>query len=367
VAHGVTTVRDQGSEHAEVLRWRGEIRAGTRVGPRLLLAGPYLESLRNIERMRADPPESRVEPFERARIPVATPADARRIVDSLAGLGVDHLKVRTVQDRATYLALGAAAAARGLRLTGHVVTNSPGEFLAAGQNGVDHPFLLPPDSLAGERGPALWRELARRDIGVVPTLVVLRESVLRSQGYFDSLVADYADDSAAATVHPLRPYLSRFAVLDWREQAAEQTPERRAVFERFWPMVVDQVRQMRAAGVRIMAGSDVAVLNIWPGWSLHDELGLFVESIGMSPAEALASATRVPAEWLGLADSVGTITEGKVADLVLLDGNPLVDISNTRRIAAVVLRGRLLDSDALQRLLAEVRAMPDLRTNDWRR
>jgi imidazolonepropionase-like amidohydrolase len=367
VAHGVTTVRDQGSEHAEVVRWRTEIRAETRLGPRLILAGPYLESLRNIERMRRDPPESRVEPFERARIPVATPTDAHRIVDSLAALGVDHLKVRTVQDRATYLALGAAAAAHGLRLTGHVVTNSPADFLAAGQDGVDHPFLLPPDSLAGERGAALWRELARRDVGVVPTLVVLRESVLRPQAYFDSLVTDYPDDAAAAAVHPLRPYLSRFLVLDWREQASEQTPARRAAFEGFWPMVVDQVKQMRAAGVRIMAGTDVAVINMWPGSSLHDELRYFVDFVGMSPAEALASATRVPAEWLGLADSIGTVTEGKVADLVLLDANPLVDIGNTRRIAAVLLRGRLLDRDALMRLMAEVRAMPDIRANDWRR
>ncbi len=78
---GVTTVRDQGSEHAEVLRWRREIRSGTRVGPRMLIAGPYLESLRNIERMRRDPPESRVEPFERARIPIGSPADARRVID----------------------------------------------------------------------------------------------------------------------------------------------------------------------------------------------------------------------------------------------------------------------------------------------
>ena len=86
VVNGVTTIRDQGSEHAEVLRWRREIRAGTRVGPRMLIAGPYLESRNNIERMRRDPPESRVEPFERARIPIGSPDDARRVIDSLARL-----------------------------------------------------------------------------------------------------------------------------------------------------------------------------------------------------------------------------------------------------------------------------------------
>ncbi|MBA3343559.1 MAG: hypothetical protein H0T48_17215 [Gemmatimonadaceae bacterium] len=90
VLNGVTTIRDQGSEHAEVVRWRREVTAGTRVGPRMLIAGPYLESLRNIERMRRDPPESRVEPFERARIAIGSPDEAWRVVDSLAVLEIDH-------------------------------------------------------------------------------------------------------------------------------------------------------------------------------------------------------------------------------------------------------------------------------------
>src|SRR5512133_765406 len=142
VLHGVTTIRDQGSEHAEVLRWRHDIRDGARVGPRMLIAGPYLESLSNIQRMRRDPPESRVEPFERARIPIGSPEDARRVIDSLATLELDHFKVRTVQDSATYLALARAAHAHGKRLVGHYVAASPALFLEAGQDGVEHGFPL---------------------------------------------------------------------------------------------------------------------------------------------------------------------------------------------------------------------------------
>src|SRR5688500_17633389 len=360
VYHGVTTIRDQGSEHAEVLRWRREIRAGTRVGPRMLIAGPYLESLRNIERMRRDPPESRVEPFERARIPVGSPAEARRVIDSLARLELDHFKIRTVQDRQTHLALAEAAHARGKRLVGHVVTASPAEFLEAGQGGAEHGFPFAFDSLPLNERMAFWRQVAARDVGVVPTMVVVTESVLRPVEYFRALV-----DDTTGGVHPLRPYLSAFTILDWREQVEEVTPQRRALFERLWPIGLKHLREMREAGVRLMAGSDVAVLNIFPGASLHEELRLFVDSVGMTPMEALASATRKPAEWLGLADSVGTIESGRVADLVLLDADPLADIRNTRHIAAVVLRGKLFRRAELDALLAAVKAMPDQRVNDW--
>jgi len=360
VLYGVTTLRDQGSEHAEVLRWRREIQSGSRVGPRMLIAGPYLEALRNIERMRGDPPESRVEPFERARIPVGSPADAQRIIDSLAALELDHFKIRTVQDRETYLALARAAHARGKRLTGHVVTASRELFLEAGQDGVDHGFPISIDSLPREQRMAFWRQLAARDVGVVPTLVVVMESVFRPLSYYQSLVAD-----STAAVHPLRPYLSAFLVLDWKEQVEELSPERRRYFDQAWPLALKHTREMREAGVRIMAGSDVAVLNIFPGESLHEELRLFVDSIGMTPMEALLTATRKPAEWLKLADSVGTIERGKVADLVLLDADPLQDIDNTRRIGAVVVRGRLFQRRDLEALRASVANAPDRRANDW--
>jgi imidazolonepropionase-like amidohydrolase len=358
--YGVTTIRDQGSEHAEVLGWRREIREGTRVGPRMLIAGPYLESLRNIERMRRDPPESRVEPFERARIPIGSPEDARRVIDSLAVLELDHFKIRTVQDRETYVALNQAANRHGIPLVGHVVVRSPADIIAAGQDGIEHSFYTLLDSLTRDQRMGYWRQFAERGIGVVPTLVTLADP--QSGEALQALV----DDTTGAR-HPLRPYLSAFLVLDWREQALEATPERVTALAAAWRSTLRDVREMHQAGVRLMAGSDVAVINIFPGATLHRELELFVDSLGMTPLEALASATREPAASLGLADSVGTIAVGKGADLVLLDADPLADISNTQRIAGVVLRGRWFDRAGLDSLLAAVRAAPDIRVNDWLR
>jgi imidazolonepropionase-like amidohydrolase len=104
---------------------------------------------------------------------------------------------------------------------------------------------------------------------------------------------------------------------------------------------------MQRAGVRLLAGTD----GSFPGFDLHDELGLLVRA-GLTPMEALQAATRNAAEFFGLSAKLGTIGRGKTADLVLLDGNPLEDIANTRKIAAVILGGRLLESGRLQEMLA---------------
>jgi imidazolonepropionase-like amidohydrolase len=112
------------------------------------------------------------------------------------------------------------------------------------------------------------------------------------------------------------------------------------------------VRRMQRAGVTILAGTDTPAAALVPGFSLHDELELLVAA-GLSPLQALAAATTAPARFLGLADSLGTVEEGKTADLLLLDADPLADIRNTRRIRAVLSRGRLLDRPALDRLMAD--------------
>jgi amidohydrolase family protein len=114
------------------------------------------------------------------------------------------------------------------------------------------------------------------------------------------------------------------------------------------------VGSMHRAGVRILAGTDAPLRNSPPGFGLHDELAFLVRA-GLTPFEALRAATLESARFFGLADSLGTIAPGRVADLVLLDANPLADIRHTRRIAAVVANGRYLDRAALIRLIKGVR------------
>ncbi len=113
------------------------------------------------------------------------------------------------------------------------------------------------------------------------------------------------------------------------------------------------IRKMKDAGVEFLAGTDSILDFCFPGFSLHDELALLVEA-GLTPMEALQAAPCNPAKFLNMADSLGTVEKGKIADLVLLEANPLDDIHNTKRIAAVVRNGKLFSQADLQKLLAEV-------------
>ena len=175
------------------------------------------------------------------------------------------------------------------------------------------------------------------------------------------LVAD-ADDSPNG-----QQTLSAYLRADWREQLAEQGPERRPLYRRLLEALRRDLREIRAAGVRILAGTDIGVLNVVSGQSLHEELTLLVRDAGLSPLDALRAATRDAAVFLGREQEIGTIATGKRANLILLDAAPLADITHVARINAVVLRGRLFDHRALTRLVDEVSGAPDVAANDWPR
>ena len=362
VAHGVTGIRDMGGDHQELLRWRAEIDAGDRVGPRIVMAGPYLESSENVERMRNTPLEEMVEPVERTRVPVATPEEADRVVDSLAALGVDFLKIRTVTSPETYFAIARAADRVGLDLVGHTFGVAIEDVIESGQRGIEHVFFPPLDDRTEAERRAIFRRLAGNGAGIVPTLINFTYSAFAP----DSLVQAVVDDSLGV-LEPRRAYLSRYLIEDWREQMAERDPALRALIEAVYTSSVRDLRAMGEEGVRIMPGTDTAILMIFPGSSLHDELALFVSELGMTPMEALESATRTPTEFLGLSDSLGTLQPGKIADFVVLSADPLANITNTKRVTGVALRGQWFDHQDIERLLRQVKEAEDLRANDWPR
>ena len=365
LAHGVTGVREMGSYLDTLLYWRSELERDPLSGPRIVWSSPMFDGS----------PAS-----WKHGIPLASPEQARVMVDSMQRLGFDFIKVYVRLQRDVYFAIAEQAKLRGMPFAGHL----PGrielaEALRAGQRSLEHSdgiaLACTPGASAlldsvfstsdeGERevrgrrfaqrmldafspdqcGEVL-RSIAASGTWVVPTLAVVRgHAFVRDTAMLRDRRIEFVP-----------PALARRWLADAEEDAAEDPAEELAFDEEMFRRGMRLVGAMHAAGVRILAGTDASDEPfVYAGSSLHDELELLVEG-GLSPFDALAAATIRPAEYLGLSDSLGTVEPGRGADLVILDANPLLDIRNIRRVHAVVRGGRYIGPEERQRLLATAR------------
>jgi Amidohydrolase family len=341
LAHGVTGVRDMGAERFAVAKaWRDSIAAGSMLGPRMRIASPIVENagwLAAVKQMgeAAGTPWTLYERFG-----PTSAEDAVRWVDSVAALGPDHIKVRNWPAPEIGRALLARARERGIPVVAH--PNEP--FPRSGVTTFEH-YVWPPPGGSQAARDSLWRQLARSGTQFVPTLVT---RVIRSESP-DALLA-----KLNAGRIPGLQYVPAKTRERWRHQLEEIKQEQPMDWAAIQRSELRNLGEMRRAGIALLTGTDVGAPLIVPGVSLHDELAHLVNTAGLTTRQALEAATIGAARIVGMADSVGTIDSGKLADLVLLDANPLTDIANTRRIRAVITNGRLLDRRAIDALLADV-------------
>lgn len=354
LANGVTGARDMGFFVDTARYWRGEVAAGRTVGPRLVVGG------------RLDGPRNRAPWVARA----ATAEDARRAVDSLVNAGADFIKVYSHLPREAYFAAAEQARRRGVRLVGHVpYAVSVQEAVGAGQRGMEHQDDLM--RACSVEDAALRAELAALPVDAPPArqLALMRDHARRMRdGYDAARCARVMAAMAEAGVHATptlvvyQPYLARGdtsvihpslmrtvppgLAAEWRARLGRMEPVDTATVAAYFSLA--RTGEMHGAGVRLLAGTDAPLAYVHPGASLHDELALLVRA-GLTPMQALQAATREPAAHLGALDSLGTVQAGRLADLVLLEADPLADIRNTRRIHAVIANGRVMDRAALLR------------------
>ena len=351
VANGVTGVRDMGGDwrHLDQIRtWQREIAAGTKIGPTLVPVGPLL-----------DGPGSS---WSHAHI-VSSAEEARSAVKRLKASGVSFAKVYNLLSREAFFAITEEAKHESLIVTGHAIQAvTPAEASDAGQRTFEHlddPLLLAMTGTeqefrkrldAGERvsqaellasfdpptAQRLFDTFRKNATRVVPTLS------LTAVGTAVARAGPEAFNSERLRYVPIA------YVEQWRRgQAGSPEAAEANLREK-----IKLVSRLRAAGVEMLAGTDVVKPFFVPGFTIHDELALLVQA-GLSEMQALQAATSNAARFVG-DSSRGTVEAGKVADLLILDRDPLRSIQDTRSISGVVAAGRYYNGNSISGIRRDI-------------
>jgi imidazolonepropionase-like amidohydrolase len=368
-ANGVTGVRVMRGEPVHH-KWRQEIAAGKLIGPRMVISSPFIDG---------------TDPLLSGSIIVGNEDEGRRAVRKVKKEHADLVKVFNDIPPDAYFAIADEAKKHGIPFAGHVpYLVSAAEASDAGQQSIEHCYyvllacssrseeelkkklketletlvthpgslphvrahlkLLADITYSEKKAAELFARFAKNGTWVCPTLMLYLSLSFRDEEYL-------AND-------PRLKYMPLSIKDSWKNdvEVAWVTGEGRADYEKLCDKHLAIVGAMRRAGVGFLAGSDTtSMAYCFPGFALHDELALFVQA-GLSPMQALQTATYNAAECLGKLNSMGTVERGKVADLVLLDADPLQDIRNTKKIAAVVVGGKIFQRAALRKMLAQVEA-----------
>ena len=368
VANGITTVRDMGGKVEYLKALRGEIDSGKRVGPQIFFTGPYLDG---------NPPS-----FQPS-IVVQNAEEATEAVQKLKSEGADFIKVQSRLLPEAYYAIAGESQKEGIRFVGHVPDSITAAAASdAGQSSIEHltGVLLGCSSLE--------EELRQRKLALLPAAETGKQTLARERAWTKDLLDSHSQQRAANLFRklaanrtwqvPTLPLLIHLAYLtpesdrsgdprlkyipgdvrkNWDRSRKELLVSRTELDYSLRRQLVSQslraVKGLNDAGVPLMAGTDSTAPNVFPGFSLHEDLFYLVEA-GLTPMQALQAATSRPAEFLGRTAEQGTIQAGKRADLVLLDADPLDDIRNAQKIKAVIINGKFLSRSDLDGLLAGV-------------
>jgi hypothetical protein len=371
LSYGITSVRDTGGLMHKMLPVVEKMRAPDAVAPRVFFAGPLLDG--NFVVYDGD---SRPEIGVRN----ATPDDASTMIEGLKAQGVDFIKIYEMVSPAVFDAMVETAQELELPIDSHVPLSLRASTAGPSVDSIEHlrniemdcasnapelhetrlELLKNPDGLSGgdlrsslhslQRLPAIANyDEARCDQTIEALMSTTQVPTLRlgALNLAPPYLKDDWQDALARIPADVRD--------EWQETSLAIADNPVEEFTRFGEWSLFLIDRMHARGVPIGAGTDTPIFIAVPGYSLHSELELLVRA-GLSPLEALRSATLRPAEFFSLQDEMGAVDVGMRADLVLLDADPLENIANTKRIAAVISKGKLLTRNDLSGLISDARA-----------
>ncbi len=360
IANGVTGIRDMFSNMDSVRFWRKQVEANRLIAPVIYGSGPIVDGPK---------------PIWPGSIALASPDKVSGVIDSMkVKLGADFIKVYSLLPKATYLKIAEECKKQGLAFDGHIPNEvTVLEAARAGQRSQEHllGFIAESSDSAAYIGKvnrkeitdpklpdrtsimrlqlstfnekkldALVNDLAKYKTWICPTL-----TVNRSMGNLK--VPEFTNDKRTH-------YMMPGVVMRWNPandfRFKAMSDEYFELLRKGFNIHLKTVKKLHSAGVKLLAGTDYPNPYCFPGFSLHDELELMV-SAGLTPLDALQTATLNPALFFKITDDFGTVERGKVANLVLLDKNPLENIGNTRNIFAVLVNGRVILKSELDIML----------------
>jgi len=370
IANGVTGIRIMWGSAAN-FEWRKDREAGKLLAPYMEIASPLIDGPK---------------PFWPGSVSVSSDHEARAAVDTAKVRGADFVKVYTFLPREEFFAIAAEAKKQGIPFAGHVpMSVSALEASNAGMKSIEHltGVMQACSTRSEELNKAAERDLEEHLRTGDRLFEGAQVHALRSQ-MFETYSSEKASElfdvfkkngtwqtptltlwrmfsSINDTEFANDPRLKFVAVRDrqsWnpatvsKESVAENTALSKDEFQQDLKLV----GAMKKAGVGILAGTDTGNPYCIAGFTLHDELQLLVRA-GLTPLQALQAATVNPARFLGKEDDFGVLKVGRIANLVLLEANPLDNIANTTKIAAVILDGQFLTRSALDGMLSNVEAL----------
>jgi imidazolonepropionase-like amidohydrolase len=343
LANGVTSVRDAGdaivaqSVIAHVAELRPEI------CPRVFLTSPLID---------ADPPLHRDVGYA-----LTDPAKVGPFAEDMAKWNVVTLKIYAGTQRNVGREVIKEGHKAGMKVMAHLGAYSAQDAVLDGVDSLEHIWsvfnYIIPDEVAGQpdhrsnldlhnpKAKDLIANLAQRQVYVDPTLVVFRNMI-----YLNDLDEIHNHPDLARVPRRMLDYWNSYRTSSGLVEATRES--RKKEVDKY----LELVGVLHRAGVPLLVGTDTPEPYVPPGYSVHQELELLVAS-GLSPAEALAAATIENAKALNQQDRLGTVSPGKLADLVILDADPTLDIRHTRQIHSVIRGGLTCDPATVLKAVPE--------------
>lgn len=365
IANGVTGIRGMYDDMNNVKRWRKKINEGELTGPLLKVSGPIVDGPK---------------PIWPGSVAIKDTVQARRTVDSLKNkLHTDFVKVYSLLSRQNYFAIADEANKQKIPFAGHVPNEvTVLEAAKAGQKSQEHlyGFLEAASDSAGyllqlAQGKIIDTTFkgAKKKAFILNTYNPKKlQALLQDMKSYDSWICPtltvnhgiaYMNDSTLLN-HPRMQYLGAFYKNFWDPSKdfrfKNLTKENFDLYRKEFEIKLQVVKTMQDNGIKLLAGTDYPNPHCYPGFGIHDELEWMVKA-GLTPVQALRTATINPAIYFNMEKQMGSIAEGKTANLVLLEANPLENISNTQKINAVVVNGKFLSRVDLDGLLEKVKKM----------